>query len=118
MRRAIHRSLSFTLAAGLLTPMVASANSVELDAHCDVESHYGLQIDTDRLGFTRKSSSTTGPARIEIVGSSIHVDGRAITLSASDHAAGRREFLLRLCAARGMCRRRHIAGAGLGALNR
>ncbi|MGQ0800747.1 MAG: DUF2884 family protein [Pseudomarimonas sp.] len=84
MRRTIHRSLSFTLAAGLLTPMVVSATSVELDAHCDVESHYGLRIDADRLGFTRKSSSTSGPARIEFVGSSIHVDGQAVTLSAAD----------------------------------
>jgi len=84
MRCAIHRSLSFTLAAGLLSPLVAAASSIDLDARCHVESRYGLQVDADRLGFTRKSATPAGPARIEFVGSNIHIDGQSITLSAKD----------------------------------
>ncbi len=84
MRRAIHQSLCFMIATSLLSPLAAAASSIDLDARCHVESRYGLQVDADRLGFTRKSSTTTGPARIEFVGNTIHIDGQAIALTAAD----------------------------------
>jgi len=84
MRRAIQRSLCLTIAAVLLSPLAAAATSIDVDARCRVESRYGVQIDNDRLDFTRKASAGAGPARIELVGSSIHIDGQAIALSPAD----------------------------------
>lgn len=84
MRCTDQRFLCLTIAAALWSPFAAAATSLDLNARCHVESRYGVQVENDRLDFTRNSAGTAGPSRIELVGGSIHIDGQAIALSAAD----------------------------------
>lgn len=85
----MRRIPAYALATALLAPLTSVNAEVNLDSHCRFESRYGLEIDGERVGFTRKTTSTTGPARIEFVGDGIRVDGEDVVLSRADRELAR-----------------------------
>ncbi len=82
----MNRTLAVALAAALAAPMSVAASSINLEAKCHVESGYSIDVDSGRVGFTRKSSDTAGPARIQFSRDGLLIDGQRVELTAADVA--------------------------------
>ena len=74
----MYRSLSLALAAALFTPLSQAMAEVHVDAHCQIESAYDLNIEPERLIFTRTGSE------IVFAQGQLYLDGNAVVLSRAD----------------------------------
>jgi hypothetical protein len=83
------RILSLSIASILCSASPLVGAHVDIDGKCDVESRYDVEVDAERIGFSRKSSTSEPGARIEFVAGGIVVDGRPLVLSAADRERAR-----------------------------